>query len=112
MFSVPTGKVIYVYSDKITSDSVSLSWIKLDCSERGGIFVRYDVILMKSIDSSAPDLKTSTTQEMITIGRLESFTNYSVRVAFVNHRGAGNMSDEFKFKTKESGKMDKENQVR
>ena len=105
MFSVPTGKVTNIHIDSVTSDSVSLSWTSLNCSERGGVFMRFDVILTPTNDSSAPTLENNTTNEVITIEKLEAFTTYNIQVAYVNHRGRGQLSDEVEFKTKESGKI-------
>lgn len=97
---VPSGKVSDIQIDKITPDSVIVSWRGLNCTERGGGFVRYDLILTLML--SGRIWVTHTSNEVITLNGLESFSNYSVQVAFVNNAGRGKLSEEVRFQTQES----------
>ncbi|XP_052091999.1 receptor-type tyrosine-protein phosphatase kappa-like isoform X2 [Mytilus californianus] len=91
----PSGFVNNVSEIAKTSSSFTVSWNDPDCEERGGAFLRYDVVV------SGFSQNYSTTDRFKKISGLQTYTDYNVQISYVNNIGAGPLSPMQSFKTGE-----------
>lgn len=95
--SEPTGTVTNVTEIAKTSSSFTIKWVDPICEMRGGKFVRYDVTVSGVIQNFSSDVK------FIQITGLRVYTQYTVRIAYINTKGAGPLSQARQFFTGEGG---------
>ncbi|CAG2222842.1 Receptor-type tyrosine-protein phosphatase T,Receptor-type tyrosine-protein phosphatase U,Receptor-type tyrosine-protein phosphatase kappa,Receptor-type tyrosine-protein phosphatase gamma,Receptor-type tyrosine-protein phosphatase epsilon,Receptor-type tyrosine-protein phosphatase zeta,Receptor-type tyrosine-protein phosphatase mu [Mytilus edulis] len=91
----PSGFVKSVSEIAKTSSSFTVSWNDPDCKQKGGAFLRYDVVV------SGFSQNFSTTDRFKQITGLQTYTDYNVQIAYVNNIGAGPLSPMQSFKTGE-----------
>ncbi|VDI65231.1 tyrosine kinase receptor 1, partial [Mytilus galloprovincialis] len=91
----PSGFVKSVSEIAKTSSSFTVSWNDPDCRQKGGAFLRYDVVV------SGFSQNFSTTDRFKQITGLQTHTDYNVQIAYVNNIGAGPLSPMQSFKTGE-----------
>lgn len=92
--TAPVGNVQEVSKIAETATSLTITWKMPDCEQRGGYFVRFDVIVNSSLNISSD----SPFKEIM---GLMTFTDYVVQIAYINTIGAGPLSAPKTFKTGE-----------
>lgn len=98
LLTEPSGFVKSVSEIAKTSSSFTVSWNDPDCRQKGGAFLRYDVVV------SGFSQNFSTTDRFKQITGLQTYTDYNVQIAYVNNIGAGPLSPMQSFKTGEGCK--------
>lgn len=105
----PTGAPAHFAVDETTSQSITLSWGKVNESDRNGIITGYKVVYQPlpnggncTADVSVKEEKERTTK---TLDGLDQFTNYSIRVLAYTVKGDGPPSPEKTVRTKEDSKL-------
>ena len=99
---VPGGNVSNLASDNIQNTSVTISWTSVPCAQRGGVLVRYDVMVKLYNDSGLEQMLTTNTTSVV-IEHLTPFTSYVVAVRYVNTVGAGPYGEELHITTAQGG---------
>ena len=101
VFTAPTGaphSMMY----NVTSTSVNLNWMQIDCIERNGVITNYTVVFQEQGGAVIPG-EVNVMDRTFTASRLAPHTNYIFRVAGVNSNGAGPYSNDITVLTDEYG---------
>ena len=98
----PGGNVSNLASDNTQNTSVTISWTSVPCAQRGGVLVRYDVMVKLYNDSGLKQM-LSTNATSVVIEHLTPFTSYVVAVRYVNSVGAGPYGEELHITTAQGG---------
>ena len=88
----------------VTSISVSINWMQIDCIERNGVICDYTVIFQEQGGVVIPG-EVIVMNRTFTASGLTPHTNYIFRVAGVNSNGTGPYSNDITFLTDEDGKL-------
>ena len=88
----------------VTSTSVNLNWLKIDCIERNGVITDYTVVFQEQGGAVIPG-DVNVMNRTFTASGLTPHTNYIFRVAGVNSNGAGPYSSDITVLTAEDGKL-------
>ncbi|XP_014790249.1 receptor-type tyrosine-protein phosphatase delta [Octopus bimaculoides] len=95
---VPTGKIKDVRIISLSANHVTIEWDNLPCAERGGVLIRYEIVI-QSDDIAATRSTLKTKYQFLVIPDLKPFTKYGVRIRYVNSVGAGGFSEELIFQS-------------
>ncbi|KAK7094764.1 receptor-type tyrosine-protein phosphatase kappa-like [Littorina saxatilis] len=94
----PSGNVSNIRVSTQQSTTVILSWDPLPCQQRGGVLVRYDVMVNPfNVSGSTQVLRTTVTSAGVP--GLTPYSSYVARVRYVNPEGEGPYGDDFVFQT-------------
>jgi hypothetical protein len=85
----------------VTSTTVNTAWDDVICIDRGGVLTSYDIFV--KVDDVTLQLLTSDKQEMLVTG-LTPYSDYIIRVRYVNSVGDGPLSEAFVVQTLQDGK--------
>lgn len=96
----PSGNVSEVRAEGVLSTAATLRWTPVNCTQRGGVLLRYDVTV-RQLDASWTLNVTSNTAST-RLEQLNPYTNYSARVRFVNSVGVGPFGQQVLFTTGEA----------
>ncbi|XP_070197894.1 receptor-type tyrosine-protein phosphatase T-like [Littorina saxatilis] len=95
----PIGKIINVRVSNFNSKNATIAWDPLLCPERGGLLLRYEVLLRPLDNNRASSLSQSSNVTSLLVTGLTPFTTYETKVRYVNSKGAGPYSDGVNFTT-------------
>ena len=101
--TAPTGApcdVIYT----VTSTSVNINWIEIECIERNGVITNYTVVFQEQGGAVIPG-EVNVMNRTFTASGLTPHTNYIFRIAGVNSIGTGIYSNGITVLTDEDGKL-------
>ena len=99
--TAPTGvprSVTYT----VTSTTVNLNWLQIDCIERNGVITNYTVVFQEQGGAVIPG-EVNVMDRTFTASGLTPHTNYVFRVAGVNSNGTGRYSSDNTVLTAEDG---------
>ncbi len=85
----------------ISSRNVSISWQRMECTERNGVITGYKVEFQKQ---GGARITGEVVNQTFTAMQLSPITNYLFRVAGVNSNGTGPFTDTITIITNEDGK--------
>ena len=90
----PSGAPVLLVPVIINSTAVSLSWGKVNCTERNGAITGYSVLysIVGEIHSTTVNVTGDVTSNVI--DGLKEFTVYLVSVAAINNNGIGPYSNQ------------------
>ena len=97
----PTGAP-HGLSYTVTSTSVSISWLQMECIERNGVITSYTVIFHEQGGAVIPG-EVNVMDRTFTASGLTPHTNYIFRVAGVNSNGTGPYTNDTIVATEEDG---------
>ena len=97
----PTG-IPRGLSYTVTSTSVNINWLQIDCIERNGVITDYTVVFQEQGGAVIPS-EVDVMDRTFTASELTPHTNYIFRVAGVNSNGTGPYSNEITCLTDEDG---------
>ena len=87
-----------------SSSELFVSWSEVPDVDQNGIISRYEVELKPTQSQSSRDISVIPTDSRnMTVGRLEIFTQYAIRVRALTNIGSGPYSDEILAATLEDG---------
>ncbi|CAI9718057.1 receptor-type tyrosine-protein phosphatase kappa-like [Octopus vulgaris] len=72
---VPTGKIKDVRIISLSANHVTIEWDNLPCAERGGVLIRYEIVI-QSHDIAAAHSTLKTKYQFLVIPDLKPFTKY------------------------------------
>ena len=99
----PTGAP-HVLSHTVTSTSVNINWLEIDCIERNGVITNYTVVFQEQ--GGAVILgEVNVMDRTFTASGLTPHTNYIFRVAGVNSNGTGPYTNGTVVMTEEDGNV-------
>ena len=87
----------------MTSLSVVINWLEIECIERNGVITSYSVIFQEQGGAMIPG-EVNVMDRTFTASVLTPHTNYIFRVAGVNSNGTGPYSNDITVFTDEDGK--------
>ena len=88
----------------VTSTSVVINWLEIDCIERNGVITDYTVVFQEQGGAVIPG-EVNVMDRTFTTSGLTPHTNYIFRVAGVNSNGTGPYSNDIIALTDEDGKI-------
>ena len=88
----------------MTSTSVSINWLEIDCIERNGMITNYTVVFQEQGGAVIPG-EVNVMDRTFTTSGLTPHTNYIFRVAGVNSNGTGPYSNDIIVLTDEDGNI-------
>jgi hypothetical protein len=102
----PTGTVMGVAASNVEARSVTYEWDEMECGERGGVLLYYQVLVWRQeganqITEANVDVRTGRSH---TIKGLVPYTQYGMKVRYVNRVGAGPYSQNLYITTAQDGK--------
>ena len=101
--SAPTGSPNNV-TYTVTSTSVVINWLEIDCIERNGVITDYTVVFQEQ-GGAVITGEVNVMDRTFTTSGLTPHTNYIFRVAGVNSNGTGPYSNDIIALTDEDGKI-------
>ena len=87
----------------VTSTSVNLNWLQIDCIERNGVITSYTEVFQEQGGAVTPG-EVNVMDRTFTASGLTPHTNYIFRVAGVNSKGTGPYSNDITVLTDEDSK--------
>ena len=97
----PSGAPRNVSTLLVSSQSITVVWDPIACTERNGEITGYTVVFHKQGDSSI--VPVNTPNQYFIANTLQPFTNYTFRVAGLNINGTGPFTETTHFTTSEAG---------
>ena len=88
----------------MTSTSVNINWLEVDCIERNGVIIDYTVVFQEQGGTVIPG-EVNVMDRTFTASGLTPHTNYIFRVAGVNSNGTGPYSSDIMIMTEEDGNI-------
>ncbi|XP_041368280.1 receptor-type tyrosine-protein phosphatase kappa-like [Gigantopelta aegis] len=89
--TAPSGNVTDITAEDVTATAVKVTWSPPPCDTRGGVLLRYDVMLS---NSSGFRNTTFSSVTFVIFDDLVPFSSYSVKVRYVNKIASGPFSEE------------------
>ena len=86
----------------MTSTSVNINWLEIDCIERNGVITNYRVVLQEQGGAVIPG-EVNVMDRTFTASGLTPHTKYIFRVAGVNSNGTGPYTNDTIVMTEEDG---------
>ena len=86
----------------MTSTTVNLNWLEIDCIEHNGVITDYTVVFQEQGGAVIPG-DVNVMDRTFTASGLTPHTNYIFRVAGVNSNGTGPYSNDITVLTDENG---------
>ena len=103
VFTAPTGAPHNV-TFTVTSTSVNINWLEIDCIERNGVITNYTVVFQEQGGAVIPG-EVNVMDRTFTASGLTPHTNYIFRVAGVNSNGTGPYTNNTMVMTEEDGNI-------
>ena len=105
VLTAPTGAPHNV-TFTVTSTSVNINWLEVDCIERNGVIIDYTVLFQELGGAVIPgEHEVNVMDRTFTASGLTPHTNYIFRVAGVNSNGTGPYSSDIMIMTEEDGNI-------
>ena len=89
-----------IIPERVTATALQITWSAPPCDARGGILLRYDVMLA---NSSGFRQTTFTNVTSATFDSLAPYSFYTVKIRYVNKIASGPFSEEVTLTTAQSG---------
>ena len=103
VFTAPTGAPRNV-TCTVTSASINLNWLEIDCIECNGVITNYTVVFQEQGGAVIPG-EVNVMDRTFSASGLTPHTNYIFRVAGVNSNGTGPYSNGIQVMTEEDGNI-------
>jgi len=98
----PLSAPLNLRHTSLTENAVTLIWDQLDCLQRGGSPVYYDVRL-DDVDERSGVIVDHVTSTLVQFAALTPYRRYAARVRYVNAVGVGPYSGQLVFTTLATG---------
>ena len=99
LLGIPSGAPLLEPPVVINFTAVRLSWEEVNCTQRNGVIIGYNIRYYADQESQLITVLHVTDTTGTTISGLEKFNVYQISVAAININGVGPYSQEFLFHT-------------